>query len=184
MSELDDPSKSHNRIGWMSQVWRLCFETKFESKKQCVDPESMSVMMLQSGIRSEVSCSIRELGPERVDALSLNSTSAPMVSTQSSVGAESRGLLSDFLTPRQFLHWRSFCWRSSCPWTYLLPWLWRWRTWLWHILWPCVRSWQRCCSKRRLCSSLVSLPSLLSLVKRSEDPFRVPELFKELGLGF
>ena len=40
------------------------------------------------------------------------------------------------------------------------------------------------CSKRRLCSSLVSLPSLPSLVKRSEDPFGVPELFKELGLGF
>ena len=37
------------------------------------------------------------------------------------------------------------------------------------------------CSKRRLRSSLVSLPSL---VERSEDPFRVPELFEELGLGF
>ena len=45
-----------------------------------MDPESMSVMISESGIRSEVSHRIRELGPERVDALSLNSTSAPMVS--------------------------------------------------------------------------------------------------------
>ena len=43
---------------------------------------------------------------------------------------------------------------------------------------------QRCCSKHHLCSSLVSLSSLPSLVKRSEDPFGVPELFEELGLGF
>ena len=93
----------------------VVFETKFESRKQCVDPESMSVMISEFGIRSEVSCSVRELGPERADALSLNSASAPMVSTQSSVGAESRGLLSDFLTPRRFLHRRSFRWRSSCP---------------------------------------------------------------------
>ena len=115
MSELDDPSKSRNGIGRMSQVRRLCSEMKFESRKQCMDPESMSVMISESGIRLEVSRSVRELGPERADALSLNSVSAPMVSTQSSVGAESRGLLSDFLTPRQFLHWRSFCRRSSCP---------------------------------------------------------------------
>ena len=96
MSELDDLSKSCSGIGWMSRVGRLCFETKFESKKQCVDPESMRVMMSEFGIRSEVSCSVRELGPERADVLSLNSASAPMVSMQSSVGTESRGLLSDF----------------------------------------------------------------------------------------
>ena len=41
----------------------------------------MRVMMLEFGIRSEVSRSVRELGPERADALSLNSESAPMVST-------------------------------------------------------------------------------------------------------
>ena len=69
---------------------------KFESRKQHVDPESMRVMMLQFGIRSEVSRNVKELGPERADALSLNSVSALMVSTQSSVSAESRGLLSDF----------------------------------------------------------------------------------------
>ena len=80
-----------------------------------MDPELIRVMMLESGIRSEVSRSVRELGPERVDALSLNSASAPMVSMQSSVGAESRGLLSDFLTLRQFLHQRSFHQRRSCP---------------------------------------------------------------------
>ena len=86
-----------------------------------MDLESMRVMMLELGIRSEMSCSVRELGPERANALSLNSASAPMVSMQSSVGVESRGLLSDFLTPRQISHWKSFCQRSSCPWTYLLP---------------------------------------------------------------
>jgi len=43
---------------------------------------------------------------------------------------------------------------------------------------------QRHCSKRHLRSSLVSLLSLPSLVERSKDPFGVPELFKELGLGF
>ena len=55
MLELDDPLKSCSGIGWMSRVRRLCFETKFESKKQCVDLESMRVMMLELGIRSEVS---------------------------------------------------------------------------------------------------------------------------------
>jgi len=94
-------------------VQRLCFEMKFETKKQCVDLESMRVMMLECGIRSEVSHSVRELGPERADALSLNSTSAPMVSIQSSVSVELRGLLSDFLTSRRFLRQR-----SSCPWMY------------------------------------------------------------------
>jgi len=143
MSELDNPSKSHNRIGWMSRVQRLCFETKFESKKQCMDPELMRVMMSEFGIRLEVSHSVRDLGPERADALSLNSASAPMVTMQSSAGVESRGLLSDFLTPRRFLHRRSFHQRSSCPWTYLLPWLWWRRTWLWQILWPCVQSCRR-----------------------------------------
>jgi len=121
MSELDNPLKSRNGIGQMSQVWRLCFEMKFESKKQCMDLELMRVMMSEFGIRSEVSRSVRELGPERADVLSLNSASALMVSTQSSVGAELRGLLNDFLTPRWFLHWRSFHQRSSCPWMYLLP---------------------------------------------------------------
>jgi len=91
---------------------------KFESKKQCVDLESMRVVMLEFGIRLEVSRNVRELGPERVDALSLNSTSAPMVSMQSSVGMEWRGLLNDFLTPSWILHQRSFHWRSSCPWMY------------------------------------------------------------------
>ena len=78
--ELDDPLKSHNRIGRMSRVPRLCLETKFESKKQCMDPELMRVMMLEFGIRSEVSRNVKELGPERADALSLNFASALMVS--------------------------------------------------------------------------------------------------------
>ena len=121
MSELDNPSKGCNRIGQMPQMQRLCFETKFESKKWCLDLESMRVMISEFGIRSEVSHSVRELGPERADALSLNSASALMVSTQSSVSVESRGLLCDFLTPRWFLHQRSFRQRSSCLWTYLLP---------------------------------------------------------------
>ena len=59
-----------------------------------MDPEFVRVMISEFGIMSEVSHSIRELGPERADALSLNSASAPMVSTQSSVSVESRGLLS------------------------------------------------------------------------------------------
>ena len=78
MLELDDPLKSHNGIGQTSQVQRLCFEMEFESRKQCVDLELMSVMMSESGIRSEVSHNVREFGPERVDVLSLNSVSAPM----------------------------------------------------------------------------------------------------------
>ena len=48
-------------------MWRLCFEMKFESRKQCMDPESMRVTMSEFGIRSEVSHSVRELGPERAD---------------------------------------------------------------------------------------------------------------------
>ena len=97
------------------------FRDKVESRKQYVDLESMKVMMLESGIRSEVSCNVRELGPERADALSLNSARELIVSMQSPVGVESRGLLSDFLTPRQILCQRSFHWRSSYPWTCLWP---------------------------------------------------------------
>ena len=43
---------------------------------------------------------------------------------------------------------------------------------------------QRCCSKQHLDSSLVSLPSLLSLEERSEDPFRAPEVFGVWGSEF
>ena len=57
--------------------------------------------MSELGIRPEVSHNVRELGPERADALSLNSMSAPMVFTQSSVSVELRGLLIYFLTLRQ-----------------------------------------------------------------------------------
>ena len=55
--------------------------------------ESTSVRMLEFGIKLEVSHNVSELGPERVNALSLKSASAPMVSMQSSVGVESRELL-------------------------------------------------------------------------------------------
>ena len=51
---------------------------KFESRKQCVDLELMRVMMLEFGIKSEVSCKVRELGSEKADVLSFNSKSVPM----------------------------------------------------------------------------------------------------------
>src|SRR3979490_1037247 len=61
------------------------------------------------GINSEVSRSVREFGLERADMLRRNSVSAPMGSTQPSVGAGVGGLLKNFLNPR--LSWRqnSFC---------------------------------------------------------------------------
>ena len=40
---------------------------------------------------------------------------------------------------------------------------------------------QRHCLKQHLCSSLVSFLSLPSLLERSEDPFRVLEVFEVLG---
>ena len=53
------------------------------------------------GIRSEVTEIVREFGLERADALSCGSIGALVSLTQSSVSAELRGLLMDFLTLSQ-----------------------------------------------------------------------------------
>ena len=52
------------------------------SMKQCVELESTSVAMVTEGIRSEVSCMVKEFGLERVDALRHSSAVALMRSMQ------------------------------------------------------------------------------------------------------
>ena len=95
------PSKSRSGIGVMLRVWSCCLETNVVLMKQCVELESTSVAMVTEGIRSEVSCRVKEFGLERVDALRCSSAVAPMRSTQPWSSARAGGLLSISLTPWQ-----------------------------------------------------------------------------------
>ena len=52
--------------------------TKVPTIKQCVEPESTKVTRVTEGIKSEVSCIVREFGLERVDVLRRSSTVAPI----------------------------------------------------------------------------------------------------------
>ena len=82
-------------------VTRSVTETKEVSMKQCVEPESTRVVMVMEGIKSEVSCMVKEFGLERVDVLRHSSAVAPIRSTQPWSSAGARGLLPIFLTPWQ-----------------------------------------------------------------------------------
>ena len=70
--------KSQSGIGVMLMVRSSCLEMNVESMKQCVEPEPTSVAMVMEGIRSEVSCNVKEFGLKRVDALRHSSTEALM----------------------------------------------------------------------------------------------------------
>ena len=76
-------------------------ETNLVSMKQCVELESTSVVMVTEGIRSEVSCKVKEFELERVDVLRHSSTKALIRSTQPWSSARARGLLPISLTPWQ-----------------------------------------------------------------------------------
>ena len=80
------PSESHNSIGGIECVRRLCKIAKEEEMKQCVELESIRAKK-GSGIVGEETVSRRECGSERADALSRNSV-AQLSSTQSSACAE------------------------------------------------------------------------------------------------
>ena len=95
------PSKSWSGIRVILRVRSWCLETKVLSIKQCVEPESTKVMKVTEGIKSEVSCMVKEFGLERVDALRHSSTVALTTSTQPWSGAGAGGLLPNFLTPWQ-----------------------------------------------------------------------------------
>ena len=73
-----------------------------------MEPESVRVWIRVFGIRSEVMEIVREFGLYRADALSHGSIGALVSLMQSSVSAELRGLLMDFLTPSQTWLWRSY----------------------------------------------------------------------------
>ena len=95
------PSKSWSGIGVILIVWSCCLEKKVVSMKQCVEPESTRVAMVTEGIRSEVSCMVKEFGLERVDVLRHSSAVALIRSMQPWSGARARGLLPIFLAPWQ-----------------------------------------------------------------------------------
>ena len=63
-----------------------------------MEPESTRVTMVMEGIKSEVSCIVKEFGLERVDALRRSSTVVPIRSTQPWSGTRARELLPNFLT--------------------------------------------------------------------------------------
>ena len=58
------PLKSQSRIGVILRVRSWCLETKVLSIKQCVEPESTKVTRVTEGIKSEVSCMVKEFGLE------------------------------------------------------------------------------------------------------------------------
>ena len=69
----------------MLRVQSSYLEENMESMKQCVKLESTSVAIVTEGIRSELSCNVKEFGLERADALRHCSTETPMRSTQPGV---------------------------------------------------------------------------------------------------
>ena len=91
-------SKSWSGIGIMLKVQSCCLEMNVVSMKQCVKLESTRVAMVTEGIRSEVSCKVKEFGLERVYALRRSSTEVLIRSTQPWSSAGARGLLPIFLT--------------------------------------------------------------------------------------
>ena len=60
--------------------------------------DTISVAIVMEGLRSEVSCNVKEFGLERADALRCSSTEALMRSMQPWSGAGAGGLLPIFLT--------------------------------------------------------------------------------------
>ena len=81
--------------------------------KQCVELESTRVTRVTEGIKSEVSCIVKEFGLERVDALRRSSIVAPIRSTQPLSGTRAEGLLPNFLTPWQW-SWTYPGWPRLC----------------------------------------------------------------------
>ena len=75
-----------------------------------MEPESTKVTMVMEGIKSEVSCMVREFGLERVDELRHSSTVAPIRSMQPWSGAGAGGLLPNSLTLGQ-RSWTNPGWR-------------------------------------------------------------------------
>ena len=91
------PSNSWRGIGVILRVRSWCLETKVLSIKH-VEPESTKVTRVTEGIKSKVSCMVKEFGLERVDVLRRSSTVAPIRSMQPWSGAGAGGLLPNFLT--------------------------------------------------------------------------------------
>ena len=67
--------------------------------KQCMEPESTRVAMVMEGIRSHVSCMVKEFGLERVDALRGSSAVVLIRSMQPWSSAGAGGCCLFFLTP-------------------------------------------------------------------------------------
>ena len=64
--------------------------------KQCVEPESSRVTMVTEGIKSEISCMVKEFRLERVDVLRCSYIVAPIRPTQPWSSARAGGLLPIF----------------------------------------------------------------------------------------
>ena len=122
ISELEDPSKSRNGIGPISDVWSLWSEMKEESRKQWVELESRRVRIWVCDMESDERSRVKEFGDERVDGLRWRSVIAPRDTMQPSSSAGPEGLLTDFLTPK-ISHWTSYQ-QTWCRWKRIgLSWL-------------------------------------------------------------
>ena len=109
------PSKSQSGIRVILMVQSWCLEMKVLSIKQCVEPEFTKVTRVIEGIKSEVSCMVKEFGLERVDALRRSSTVAPIRSMQPWSSSGAGGLLPNFLTPGQQSRTSPGWWRLCEP---------------------------------------------------------------------
>ena len=100
ITELLEPSKRWSLRGGMFSVLILFFDTKVESRKLWLEPESTRVR--NNGRLSDESITVRDSGSERADTLSRTSVRAQLRSMQPSACAEEYwGLRTIFLSPRK-----------------------------------------------------------------------------------
>ena len=79
---------------------KLCVAIKRGSTKQCVEPESTNALKIKAEIKMVVTERNKVSGSKGAEALRWTSITAQSGSTQPMVHAESKGLLTIFLSPQ------------------------------------------------------------------------------------
>ena len=90
------PSNNQRGIGLIGLVFKACFHTKVDSRKQCVEPESTKDLNIISGTDGVDKLITRDVDKERAEALILTSICAQPESTRPSDCAEADGSLTIF----------------------------------------------------------------------------------------
>ena len=90
------PSNNRRGIGPIGLVFKACFRTKADSRKQCVEPESTKDLNIISGTDGVDKLITRDVDKERAEALILTSICAQPKSMRPSECAEADGSLTIF----------------------------------------------------------------------------------------